>query len=379
MSVSLSLTIAELERRVPLQLAESWDKVGLLVEPGSPLGERAPERQLETALLTIDLTSEVLTEAVELGAGLIIAYHPPLFRPIERLDWRNPQGRLLIELVRRGIAVWSPHTALDAVVGGVNDWLADAVGPGTREPIVPSSERAELKLVVFVPHDAADRLRDALAGVGAGVIGEYSHCSFNLEGRGTFLGSEATHPTVGKAGRFEIVDEVRLEMVCPPRLLPLVAETLRREHPYEEPAWEAYPLERRPIPGAGMGRLVTLAEPASLEQLLSRLKSHLGLPQVRLAQAPAHAAGKPLRRIALCAGAGGSLFEKVGPVDLLITGEMRHHDVLGRVQGQTSVILCEHTNTERGFLPQLAQSVQGWVVGLRCQVSGVDRDPLRIV
>jgi len=376
MSRTLAEVSALLERLAPLDLSEDWDNTGLLLEP---LG--AATRPIERAFLCIDLSEIVLEEAIERGADLLVAYHPPLFRGLKRLRARSPEERVLLRALAAGLAVYSPHTALDAVQGGVNDWLARAFGAGSCAPLIAATATPELKLVVFVPESHVAELRNALSReLGAGSIGNYSECSYELAGRGSFFGNEAALPSVGERGKLEFVAETRLEMRCPRSALPQLARVIAAHHPYEEPAWDLYPLLAPPRANVGAGRLLELDAPISLSEAVTRLKLHLGLDSVRVASAERHVAGTPLTRIAVCAGAGGSLFEKVQAADLFVTGEMRHHDVLAKLRAGSSVILSEHTHTERGYLPEFARRLQS-LAGeqLEVLVSERDRDPLRTV
>ena len=361
--------LSVLEDLAPPGLAEEWDRVGLLVDP-------RPDLSIARLFLTVDLTEPVLEEALEEKAGMILAYHPPLFHPLKSLAWSNPGERVLIKVVQAGIPVYSPHTALDAAPGGVNDWLAEAFGPARVEPLVPGPAPREFKLVTFVPPEKADALRAALARAGAGVIGNYRECSFSLEGAGTFFGGEETSPVVGERGRLERVKEVRLEMVFPPSLLPGIAGVLSREHPYEEPAWDIYPLERKPIPGAGQGRFVETARSLSPQALVRRLKGHLGLTEVSAAFPPAL---EKVSRIALCAGAGNQVLRDQDRAQVVVTGEMSHHDVLAHLAAGRGVILCGHTQTERGYLSVLAGRIAGRLPGLEVLVSRADGPPLSLL
>ncbi len=345
-AASLGDVIGVLETLAPTALAESWDKVGLQV------GDAA--QAVSRALLCIDLTEPVLAEAVRKKAELIVAYHPVIFSPVARLTAEHWKQRVLIEAVRRGIAVYCPHTALDAAVGGINDWLADGLGKGERRPITPSGSHdsgGDTKLVTFVPPDDADAVRDALAAAGAGVIGHYRRCSFGLLGQGTFEGDETTRPTVGKAGRLERVEELRLEMVVPRAKLAAVVAALRAVHPYEEPAFDLYQTLRPPQETSacdtGAGRYVTLAKVQSADVIARAVKRRLGLAKLRVARP-----GKPraVKTVAVCAGAGGSLFEGV-EADAYVTGELRHHDVLDLTARGKLVLLAGHTHTERPYLP----------------------------
>jgi len=337
--------IHALEALAPPSYAADWDNAGLL------LGSR--QREITSILLTIDLTQSVLEEAIAAGAGLIVSYHPPIFQPLKSITDATHTERVILNSAAAGVAIYSPHTALDAAPGGINDWLADALGAGDRralevQDLLPESEQC--KIVTFCPADAVDRVRNGLASVGAGVIGKYQLCSFEIGGRGTFFAGEGTRPAVGARGSLQYVDEIRLEMVCPQAALGLAIATLRQFHPYEEPAFEIYALQPRPQRHIGQGRRVTLDQPASLKTIADRLKHHLSLK--RLEAAVAHDGPGKYARIGICAGAGGSLLHAAitQGCELFFTGEMRHHDVLAAQAQGCTVLLAGHTNTERGYL-----------------------------
>ncbi len=353
----------------PEALAESWDKVGL------HLGD--PQQHITRALLCIDFTPAVLQQALAQKAQLIIAYHPPIFSPLSRLtedDWKQ---RLLVQALRHHLAIYSPHTALDAAPAGMNDWLCDWLGRGVRQAIVPCGATGDAgtggglcKIVTFVPKNSIDQVRSAMAQAGAGCIGAYSECSFTSEGLGTFRGDSSTHPTVGKPGRFETTPEIRLEMVCPDEVSPAVQRALIHAHPYEEPAFDVYPLLpplRRDVPrvnpqttaAVGAGRMVTLDEPVSLSVLAKKVRARLGVDQLQIIPPPktlAWSRQRKVQRIGVCVGAGGSLLSPAikafqGKLDVFITGEMRHHDQLDATQRGVTLLLAGHTQTERPYLP----------------------------
>ncbi len=364
--------IEVLEHLAPPEYAESWDNTGLLIgSAGWPLGK---------ALLTIDLTAAVLREAIDAGASMIVAYHPPIFESLKAITDHDPKQRVLLDAIRHGIAVYSPHTALDASPGGVNDWLAAGLGDADVRALqnhesLPADE--QLKLVTFCPVDAADTIRNALASIGAGRIGDYSLCSFELKGQGTFLGGGGTNPAIGKAGNLQRVDEVRLEMVLSRASLALAITMLQQSHPYEEPPIEIYALQPRPMRDTGAGRQVTFDQPLPLEELVSRVKQRLGVDQVFASDAQHDAYG----RIGLCAGAGGSLLNSaIGQgCQAFLTGEMRHHSVLDAVSRGCTVILAGHTNTERGYLPVLREKLLEALSNLSVVVSRSDCDPLQMM
>ena len=382
MPLTLVRTLGLLEQIAPLAYAEDWDNVGLLLEP---LGDRRDETRAPTvarALVTIDLTEAVLDEALAQNVDLVIAYHPPVFRPLKRLGTRGSAQRAIQRLTRAGVALYSPHTALDAAPGGVNDWLAGGVGPGESAPLVDAnvlSPAAAFKLVTFVPAEHAPRVASALSRAGAGVIGEYSECSSRTAALGTFLGGSATNPAVGERGKLEQVEEIRLEMVCTKDALGRAARVMRDVHPYEEPAWDVYPLAPRPAAGFGMGRGVTLATPVTLATLVAGLKTHLGRSALRVAASETQRAGAPVRRVAVCAGSGGSVFERAPGFDVYVTGELSHHAVLATLATGASVVLAEHSSSERGYLPLYARRLSELAEGaLEVVVAALDHEPLEI-
>jgi dinuclear metal center YbgI/SA1388 family protein len=379
MAVPLQDLTVALKQIAPLELAEEWDNVGLLMEPSRP----RPVRRL---LLTIDLTDAVLDEAIRLKSDMIVAYHPPIFEPIKRLTHVtfNQAAWRAVRCIEAGIAVYSPHTALDAVPGGVNDWLSQGLGPISRKSAWTKASHQPVheafKIVVFVPLEAADRLRTALADCGAGRIGDYRECSFNLQGTGTFMGGPSTRPAVGSKGRLEHIHEVRIEMVCSKTGLPNLIEAIREHHPYEEPAWDIYKLEPKPMRDTGQGRLIYLKRKTPLPELVRRIKRHLGVDLLRVAGPRDMLSGRrPIDEVAVCAGAGGSLF-KGTLFQVYLTGEMRHHDILAKVEQGSAVILADHTNTERGYLPVLKKKLHERLGRLlRIDISKADREPMKIV
>ncbi len=362
----------------PLTLAESWDNVGLLV--GSMDREMAGP-----ALLTIDLTERVLAEAIAAKSSSIIAYHPPLWDPIKRLTADTPRGRILLGAIEHRIAIYSPHTALDAAPGGITDWLCEGISGGADgkiagdcralTPHLRRDESQQVKVVTFVPEKDVEQVRSALAAAGAGIIGHYKVCSFATPGEGTFLGDESTLPTVGQSGRLERVRELRLEMVCSRAALATAMEILDRFHPYEEPAVDIYDLLPRPNRNAGPGRRLILDQPATLAQLAERLKKHLSISVVNIANNTD--ADRPLTRVGVCPGSGAALTASARAEDceVFITGEMKHHEMLDALNSGLSLILGGHTNTERGYLPRLARRLNELLPGLKAIVSQADRSP----
>lgn len=378
--------IAAMETIAPLAAAEPWDRVGLHVGSGShPL--------TGPVLITIDLTEKVLAEAIEAGCSAVIAYHPPIWSPLDRLTDATPHQRIVRGAIEAGIAIYSPHTALDAAAGGMTEWLCEGlsspVGQSSKgeirgdcralEPLSRMHPDREVKIVTFVPAEALDRVRAALGTAGAGGIGEYKLCSFAAPGTGTFLPEPGTNPVIGEVGSLNRVDEYRLEMVCSRSQLPLAVETLRGFHPYEEPAFDV--IEVAPVPErrVGSGRRLVLDRPATMAELAQRLKSHLGESSRVKIGSPWEDDGREVEVLGVVCGAGESMFEKAQSegCEVFVTGEMKYHSVLAALHAGAGVMLAGHTNTERGFLPRLAGRLAEQLPKVEFRVSLRDRDLLR--
>ncbi|MBO6512333.1 MAG: Nif3-like dinuclear metal center hexameric protein [Phycisphaerales bacterium] len=372
--------INAMEEIAPLKYAESWDKVGLqLGVAGRAIGG--------PVMLTIDLTEEVLDEAMRMQAGMIIAYHPPIWNPLTKLTDASHTERIIRGAAEAGIAIFTPHTALDAAPGGVTDWLCEGIGSPrgqAKEGVIDGDCRAlqpgiggdrsrEVKVITFVPTEQVDQVRNALGTAGAGGIGKYKLCSFTTTGQGTFLPSDDANPAVGKRGTLNRVDEMRLEMVCERRALPLVIETLNSFHPYEEPAYDIVELVPEPLRQVGSGRRLTLDQPASMGDLIARLQAHLGRSRMRYALS---GDDRAFRTIGVVPGSGASLVELAQQegCEVFITGEMTHHEILAARHAGVSVLLAGHTNTERGYLPRLQSRLMTMLPELEFVISECDRD-----
>jgi dinuclear metal center YbgI/SA1388 family protein len=362
-------TVAEvmqfLEQVAPPGLAADWDNVGLL------LGERTAEVRRVLTCLTV--TPEVAAEAVEAGAQMIVTHHPVLFRAVKRLTADNPEGRMLLALIRGGVAVYSPHTAFDDAAGGINDGIARRLGLAEVTPLRRTDGLRQCKVVVFVPDTDLVGVSDALFAAGAGRIGQYSECSFRLAGTGTFFGSEATNPTVGEKGRREDVSEWRLEAVCPESRVDAVIAAMRRAHSYEEPAYDVYPL--RPASFAtGAGRLGRLPAPTPLSELARAVRRALGAQFVQVVGAPA----RPVERIAIVCGAGGEFLSDAlaSRAHVLLTGELRFHDYLAAQARELALVLPGHYATERFGVEELATRLQQQWPDVSVWASRSETDPV---
>lgn len=367
------------EQIAPLNLSAEWDNNGLLVGDAS-----ADVRRM---LLTIDLTDAVLAEAVQMQADLVVCYHPPIFKPLLRVVADTAPSSRIYSAIRQGVALYAMHTTLDAAAGGTNDVLAEALGLVQTRPLAPHSTlRADgsggvarrVKLVTFVPEEAVEKVADAIFAAGGGQIGNYARCSFRVNGTGTFLGEPNSHPAVGHAGNYEHVPEVRMEIEVPADRSADAVAALRKAHPYETPAFDLCTLaeidER-----VGIGRIGQLAEPATLDAVVARIKRALNVEAVWLASGPVAGGDEPIRVAACCAGSCGQMYRRAisGGAQLYLTGEFRHHDALEAAQAGMAVAAVRHSVSERRVLHRLADRLGQLGGELTVRVSQSDADPFR--
>jgi len=338
--------IGYLQDLAPESFAEEWDNVGLQV------GD--PAISVSRALVAVDVTQDVLAVALDWQANLIIVHHPLLFRPPRRLDLSTPPGRMLKALISSGIAVYALHTNLDVAPEGISRALADALGLRDIRVLSPSPGARLYKLAVFTPEEALDKVRNAMAEAGAGLIGSYSHCSFQTEGIGTFLPLEGASPYVGQVGSLNYEREFRLEMLLPSsRIGPVVAAMLRA-HPYEEVAYDLYPMENRDST-TGLGCIGVLPRSISLERFARQVGKSLSSRFLRVQGLP-----KNVRTVAVCGGSGRSLLDRAASsgADVFVTGDMGHHDWLYASQLELAVIDAGHYETEYPGMRHLSERLQ---------------------
>ncbi len=298
----------------PPEYQESYDNSGLLT------GDR--EAEARGALLTIDVTEEVVEEAVCLGVNLIVAHHPVIFRGLKKLTGDHAVERTVIAAIRNHIALYAGHTNFDAIAGGVSTRMAEKLGLKNIRILSPK-QHALRKLVTFVPVAHLDQVRQAVFAAGAGTIGDYDECSFNVTGEGTFRGSENTHPFVGIPGERHTEKEVRTETIFPAYLQSKIIQALTEAHPYEEPAYDIYPLENE-FPGAGTGVTGELPEPVDEQDFLSKLKKVFGTACIR--HSPL--LNKPVKTVALCGGTCSFLLREAihAGASFFVSADFKYHE-----------------------------------------------------
>ena len=339
-----------LEAWAPPDIAWEHDNVGLQV------GD--PDLRVRSILVALDATEDIIAEAVRRGANLIITHHPLLFRPLRSISPVTSRGRCVIALAQHGIALYSAHTNLDFTRGGTSFALADAIGLIHQE-FLRKPFRLMNKIVTFVPSPQAEDVALAMANAGAGVIGAYDRCSFRTEGTGSFRGGPTSRPTIGSPLVQEHVPEVRLEMIAPRRKIGEVVRALVMTHPYEESAYDVYPLENVNT-DSGMGVIGDLPKPVSLTEFLRNLRRVLGSTCLRHTDSPR----AKVRCIAVCGGGGSELLEDAitSGADVFVTADVKYH-TFHDADGRIAIVDAGHHETEFPVVGAVVERLRRALVG----------------
>ena len=306
--------LKELEEYAPLPLQEGFDNAGVQVGDVN--------QPAHGALLCLDVTEEVVDEALELGCNLIISHHPLAFHPFKSLTGKNYIERCLMKACKYDLVIYAAHTNLDNADGGVNFKLAELIGLQNVRVLSPQKQ-ALLKLVTFVPESYADLVRTTLFNAGAGRIGNYDASSFNLQGEGTFRANEGCHPFCGEIGELHTEKETRIETILPAFRKAVVMQALLSVHPYEEPVFDFYLLENR-WEKVGSGVVGELPEEEEEMFFLQRIKELFQVGCIKHSPLT----GRPIREVALCGGSGAFLINDAinYGADIFITGEAKYND-----------------------------------------------------
>ena len=326
--------IQELEKAAPPALQESFDNAGLCT--GNP------DLDISSALVTVDVTEEVIDEAIGRKAHLIVAHHPLIFQGLKKITGASIAERCVIKAIQNNIAIYCVHTNLDNVVNGVNTALAGKLNLKKQRFLSPARQQL-CKLVTFVPSAHAQTVREALFGAGAGHIGNYDSCSFNLQGEGTFRGSEGTKPFVGEPGKHHTEPETRIETIFPKYLQTKILSALKGVHPYEEPAVDLYLLENA-NPLAGSGMIGELEKPVTEKEFMTMIKTALNAGNIRHSPLTS----RTIQRVAVCGGSGSFLIHdalKAG-ADAFVTGDIKYHQ-FSEPEGRMLLIDAGHYETEQ--------------------------------
>lgn len=361
-----------LDTAYPPALAESWDAVGLIC--GDPADE------VHKVAFALDCTQAVAEEAVRLGAQMLIVHHPLLMRGVTSVAADTPKGKVIHTLIRGGVALFAAHTNADSARPGVNDRLAELVGITPGRPILPKSGGGVDKWGVHVPPADVDTVKKALFNAGAGEIGNYRDCAFDIEGTGQFTPVEGADPTDGEIGQTYRAAEVRVEFVAPSRLRRPLIDALRAAHPYEEPAFDILEMADTTdttdtATACGLGRIGELPEPMTLREFTQQVANALPVTEWGV-----RAAGDPdtmVQKVAVSSGSGDSFLDAVRGlgVDVYVTSDLRHHPVDEYLRaGGPPVIDTAHWASEFPWTSQAAEIV-GEKAGVDTHVIDLRTDP----
>ncbi len=304
----------KLEEWAPLAYQESYDNCGLLI--GSQ------NQKINGILITLDITEAVIDEAIHKQCNLIISHHPLIFGGVKKVTDEHWVGRCAAKAIKNDLSIYAIHTNLDNVISGVNGKIAENLELQDVEVLLPKTN-THLKLVTFVPSDSCTKVTDALFAAGAGEIGKYKECSFQVEGIGSFLPSEESNPIIGTSGKVESVNEKRIEVILPYHLQSTIVRALKEAHPYEEVAYFITQLQNNNLK-IGSGIIGSLSDPMNSNAFLQKLKTNFNLQVIRHTE-PTKV---NIQKIAICGGSGAFLIPNAiaRKADVFISSDIKYHD-----------------------------------------------------
>lgn len=355
--------LSALERFAPLPLQDGFDNAGLQIG--------LTDVEATGALLCLDVTEQIIDEAILLNCNLIISHHPLIFKGYKSITGKNFVERCIMKAIKNDIVIYSAHTNLDNAQGGVNYKMAEKIG---LKDLCFLEEKQDciLKLVTFVPYAQAENVRNALFEAGCGCIGNYESCSYNLDGKGTFRAGIGTNPFCGKIGELHTEPEIRIETVLPAHKKQIVLNSLLAAHPYEEPAYDFYQLKNS-WSQAGAGIVGRLPEAETELDFLKRIKHIFKVGVVK----HNNLSGREIRTVALCGGSGAFLIPqaKASHADVFITGEIRYHDYFGN----EDILLAEigHYESEQYTKEVFLSIIQKVFPKLPVHLSQTNTNPIK--
>ncbi len=355
--------IAHLESIAPLSFQEPYDNSGLLI--GNP------ENEVNSALLTLDVTPEVLNEAKEKNAGLIISHHPLIFQGLKKLTGSTVIEKTVVRSIKEDIAIYASHTNMDSALQGVNSRICEKLELQNMGILRPIKDQL-CKLVTFVPEKYLDVVRQEIFEAGAGTIGNYDQCSFNTEGIGSFRGGEDTNPFLGERGKLHFENEIRTETIFPKYLKNKVIEALIKSHPYEEVAYDIYPLENE-YKQVGMGMTGELKKDWDEKLLLDYIKKRLDVKIIR----HTHWINRPIRKVAVCGGAGSFLLHDAvhHKADIFISGDFKYHEFF-EAEGKLLIADIGHYESEHHVKEIFSDLLKEKFPNFALQISEVNTNPV---
>lgn len=356
--------VSALERFAPLPLQDGFDNAGLQIG--------LTEAEATGALLCLDVTEAVLDEAIGLGYNLVIAHHPLLFKGCKSITGRDYVERCILKAIKNDIVIYAAHTNMDNAWGGVNFKIAEKLGLKNVRVLEPKEE-ALVKLVTYVPVAQAEEVRNVLFAAGCGCIGRYDSCSYNVEGSGTFRAQEGTHPYCGAVGELHTEAEVRIETIVPAYRKAEAVRALLKVHPYEEPAFDLYPLQNT-WRQAGAGVIGELEKPETELEFLKRVKKTFEVECLRHNKLM----GREIQTVALCGGAGAFLLPLAirQRADVFLTGEIKYHEFFGH-EGEILLAETGHYESEQYTKEIFYTIIRDLFPSLDVQQTRVNTNPIK--
>ncbi len=336
-----------IEGLAPTYLAESWDNVGLQI------GDR--DRDVHKIMVCLEVTDAVIDEAVEKKVDMVITHHPLIFKPLKSICTHDPVGRMVHKLIQHNIILYCAHTNLDSAAGGTNDVFAKLLNLESVALLKKSYQELYYKIVVFVPESHIEEVRTSICDAGAGHIGDYSYCTYQTMGKGTFMPLEGSNPYIGIENKLERTSEYRLETIVSQKNMKAVIQKMKDAHPYEEVAYDIFALTNE-IESHGIGRVGMLKESMKMSLLCDEIKLKLGLNYVRVVGD----VNQWVQKVALCTGSGAEFIYdayKAG-CDCYITGDVKYHDAQYAAQLGIAVIDAGHFETEAFACRMIALSLE---------------------
>lgn len=352
-----------IEHVAPLVLQENYDNCGLLI------GDNTME--VSGVLLTIDVTEAVIDEAIVGNKNLIIAHHPLIFNGLKRITEQNEVERCVAKAIKNNIAIYAAHTNIDNVLEGVSGKMADKIGLINKQVLIPKSDTL-VKLATYVPRLHSYAVRQALFDAGAGHIGNYDACSFNSEGTGTFRANDLAKPFVGVEGELHSENELKIEVIVPSYKINQVVGALIAAHPYEEPAYDIYPINNESN-RVGMGVIGILPEAEDEITFLKKLKSVFCVEVIRHTQL----LNKKIKTVALCGGAGSSLLQAAirANADIFISGDFKYHEFF-ETKGQIIIADIGHFESEQFTKDIFYEIITKKMPTFAVQISDIKTNPI---
>ena len=312
--IQVKTITALLDQKFPHAYQESYDNCGLLV------GD--PDQETDKILICVDVTEDVMEEAIAEGCGLVVSHHPLIFGGLKKITGQTYVERIVRTALVHKVAIYAIHTNLDNHISGLNQILAGKLGLQDLQILSPKNETLR-KLITFCPPDHAEKVREAIFTAGAGHIGDYDSCSYNTLGEGTFRALDNANPFVGNKNELHFEKEIKIEAIYPVYLEKKIISKMIEAHPYEEVAYDILLLGNVNT-HIGSGMLGTLKETTTASDFLMQVKNRLGLPIVRFSGN----AGSTIQKVALCGGSGSFLLKdamKAG-ADAFLTADLKYHD-----------------------------------------------------